>query len=246
LWTGFGSDIAIAVAGSIGVLVCSFAAEFLDLGEHFAEENPDAWHAGDIDRNTGFAEVPVGINVLERGLAMNTRRNRQAYTNQGRYQAVDGTKNGGHDDENTHAEHNTQGQLLFVVQASLENRGYTNAQDEDVGGDVEDSVANLVVLISRALNIGHWYCPVLRDRSANRKKRNFVTEKSAHNPDRQSVQKLALRRSVAGSHQQRRASLQRYAHMILEYSTNIAAFILHTVSSIACSVTNTHLLPVTR
>jgi hypothetical protein len=64
LRAAFGSSVSITIVTSISVLLCSLAAEFLDLREDLAEEDPDAGEAGDVYRNTGFAEVPVGIDVL--------------------------------------------------------------------------------------------------------------------------------------------------------------------------------------
>ena len=65
-----------------------------------------------------------------------------------------------YDYERPHAEYNSQGSLLLERQAGFEDGWDADREKQDICGNIEDGVHNLVILVGRALN-----CVMLADDS---------------------------------------------------------------------------------
>ena len=99
-------------------------------------------------------------------------------------------------------------------EAGFENGRDADSEEEYVGGDVEDRIDNLVILVGRALGFavlvqGTSICggtltiirrhsPVLLDGSADGKKSQLVAQEGYHNPDDEPVEEFALRGTITG------------------------------------------------
>lgn len=75
----------------------------LERREDITEQRPDEGQVGDEDSDGSLAEVPIHIDI----------------GNKGGNKTVDLVEDGGHDDENTHAEQQQQNQLLLCGNADL-------------------------------------------------------------------------------------------------------------------------------
>lgn len=103
--------------------------------EDVAEEGPDERDVGDQDGDGGFAEVPVHVDVGD----------------QAGDETVDFGEDGGHNDEDSHAENHQQNHFLLQRYAHFQEQGDGDDQHGDVSGDGEAALDDFVVLIGRAL-----------------------------------------------------------------------------------------------
>lgn len=120
----------------LGVGLAVAVSKYVDGGEDFPQQCPDRGEVGNVYRHCRLAEVPVHVNV----------------GNKRRDQAVNGSEYGGDDHECAHPKDYAQNELLLQRQPSLHDGRDTKGEDQDIGGDVEDRVDNLVILVRRALS----------------------------------------------------------------------------------------------
>lgn len=107
----------------------------LEGGEHIAQQRPNKRKIGDENGDGCFAKIPVHVDVGDQ------RRN----------QAVDFVQDGRNNDKDSHAEEDEKDDFLLERNANLHQKWNGDSEHEDIGGDGDAALDDLVILVRRAL-----------------------------------------------------------------------------------------------